>query len=476
VLFTTYTAPRIFQKSASIILVRHFLGVARIFQTPFLTTYIFFPGLRLAISICRILVSFAQIHGMVHFYLSPELASQQAPIHYILSVWASHTGTRVSFSPTPEGVLTIGASIGSTFRISGGFQPDDFRQAKLNPASMLIGDDGQPDILRTAFYLINTLQEYNDPQPDALGRFQYANSYQRRLGLARKNIVQECFDTISKAAGISPRREQTQFMLSHDIDLVNRAVIEDGFNALKKGRIDQFLAILTRVAMGRPDWLNIDQIVKLESLYDCRSVFFWIVNRGGLNADYTFHSPRMQHQFQAVTAGGSENGLHKSISDESLAQELQKYQHDAVSNRYHYLKFHLPQAYHDIEAAGLKLDASVGFAEEAGFRNNYGLPFNPYNFQTQKHFSFIEVPLHVMDRTYFQYKKFTPAEAEKDILGFFDQHRENCVLSVLWHNNFFTNYKFKGYLDLYKKILAYIRDNKFNTISQQEIINQYSIH
>jgi hypothetical protein len=288
--------------------------------------------------------------------------------------------------------------------------------------------------------------------------------------------VHRCFEVRSNAAGIPPRRDKSQFMLSHDIDLVHRAVIEDGFNVLKKGRIDQFLGILMRAAMARPDWLNIDQIVKLESLYDCRSVCFWIVNRGGLNADYTFHSPRMQRQFQAVVAGGSENGLHKSISEESLAQELKKYQRAAISNRYHYLKFHLPQAYHDIEAAGLKLDASVGFAEEAGFRNSYGLPFNPYNFQTQKAFSFVEAPLHVMDRTYFQYKKFTPAQAERDILGFFDQHRENCVLSVLWHNNFFTNYKFKGYLDLYKKILAYIRDNKLKTVSQQEIINQYSIH
>lgn len=413
---------------------------------------------------------------MVKFYLSPEITAHHAPITYILSLWGKHTGTAVTFAPTPEGALTIGTSADATFRISGGFQPDDFRQVALSPTGMLNGIDDQPDILRTAFYLLNTLQEYNDAQPDVLGRFQYINSYQHRLGVARENIVQRCFDAVSNAAGVAPRREKTQFMLSHDIDLVHRAVIEDGFNVLKKGRIDQFLAILMRVAMGRPDWLNIDQIVKLESLYDCRSVFFWIVNRGGLNADYAFHSPRMQRQFEAVTAGGSDNGLHKSISEESFEQELQKYGPGAISNRYHYLKFHLPQAYHDIEAAGLKLDASVGFAEEAGFRNSYGLPFNPYNFQNQKPFSFVEVPLHVMDRTYFQYKKFTPVAAEKDILGFFDQHRENCVLSVLWHNNFFTNYKFKGYLDLYKKILAYIRDNKLKTVSQQEIINQYSIH
>lgn len=413
---------------------------------------------------------------MVTFYLSPEIAAHQAPITYVLSVWSKHTRIPVAFFATPAGAITIGESANVPFYVSGGFQPEDFRDVTFSPEHMLVHANGKADVLRTAFYMLNTLQEYNDAQPDALGRFQYVNSYQRRLGIARENVVQRCFDALSTAVGVAPRKEKTHFMLSHDIDLVNRAVVEDGFNVLKKGRIDQFLAILMRVAMARPDWLNIDQIVKLESLYDCRSVFFWIVNRGGLNADYTFHAPRIQRQREAVTAGGSENGLHKSISDDTLTQELQKYGPGATSNRYHYLKFHLPQAYHDIEAAGLKLDASVGFAEEAGFRNNYGLPFNPYNFETQKPFSFIEVPLHVMDRTYYQYKKFTPAQAEQDILGFFDQHRENCVLSVLWHNNFFTNYKFKGYLDLYKKILAYIRDNKLKTVSQQEIINQYSIH
>jgi hypothetical protein len=80
-----------------------------------------------------------------------------------------------------------------------------------------------------------------------------------------------------------------------------------------------------------------------------------------------------------------------------------------------------------------------------------------------------------MDRTFFQYTKQTPEEAGDAIFEFFEKNSTNCVLSILWHNNFFTDYKFKGYLDLYKRILTYISDNNFRTISGREVIQQYAI-
>jgi hypothetical protein len=176
-----------------------------------------------------------------------------------------------------------------------------------------------------------------------------------------------------------------------------------------------------------------------------------------------------------VEIAGSENGLHKSISAETFKQEIAKFGATPLGNRYHYLKYNLPEGFESLEGTGLKLDASLGFAEEIGFRNSYGLPYNPYNFKTREPFNFVEAPLHVMDRTYFQYKKLSPADAWLDLLDFFERNRENCVLSILWHNNFFSNYKFKGYMELYKKILMYIVENQFKTLTQKEIIDQYSI-
>lgn len=416
---------------------------------------------------------------MIKFYIHKGLEKFQPEISYVLKIWSSNNGSVINFSNSPDDAITVGGEAqANVFKATQFHIPSDgpFFQDKC----LIEGKTGQPDYLATAFYMINSLQEYHDTDRDELNRFKFTNSYQHKFKNSKENIVQHCFDEMSKAFGFSPPKEKTRFFLTHDIDMVNGAILEDGFSVIKKGRIDHFLKMLFNVAISKPDWLNMDKIMKIESEYDCKSMFFWIVNKGKINrreknADYSFHSTTIKKQFNSVEQNGFENGIHKSISSEPFEHEFKKFGKQPFSNRYHYLKFNLPQAYHDIDESGLRIDASLGFAEEIGFRNSYGLPFNPYNFKIRKPFSFVEVPLHVMDRTYFQYKKYSVIEAEKDIFDFFERNKENCVLAILWHNNFFTNYKFKGYLRLYKKILSYIKDNNFSTITQQEIVKKYSI-
>ncbi|HTE29049.1 MAG TPA: hypothetical protein VK666_01655 [Chryseolinea sp.] len=415
---------------------------------------------------------------MIKFYIHPEAEKFRAEIAYTLNLWAKNQSTTIQFTPDADQAVTIGMGEDHTLKIlADHFRPSN-SDASLSDPNTKLTDIAHP--LSLVFYMINAIQEFDSPDHDELKRFKFKNSYQSKFGNAKENLVQRYFDQISKTVRVPLRHEKTSFFLSHDIDLVNGAIIEDGFAVLKQGRFDLFLKMLFNVAMRRPDWLNMDKIMKLESAYDCRSIFFWIVNKGKLNqresnADYSFRSDQIQRQFTNVGASHFENGIHKSLTQESFMDEFEKYGSQPFANRYHYLKFTVPEAFHDIEAAGLKLDASLGFAEEIGFRNSYGLPFNPYNFRQKKAFQFVEAPLHVMDRTYFQYKRFSPAAAENDIFDFFEKNKMNCVLSILWHNNFFTDYKFKGYLPLYKKILSFIRDSNFSTITASEIVNKYSI-
>ena len=161
--------------------------------------------------------------------------------------------------------------------------------------------------------------------------------------------------------------------------------------------------------MSKPDWLNMDQIMSLESEFNCTSTFFWLVKKGkeqGLkNSDYNFKSPRIKKIFHEVRNRGFENGIHKSISKDSFMSELEIFDETPIANRYHFLKFNLPSGYDAIEQAGLKIDTSLGFAENSGFRNNYGRPFNPFNVEERRPYSFIEVPLHVMDTALYQIQK-----------------------------------------------------------------------
>lgn len=406
-----------------------------------------------------------------------------AEIEYTLKIFSINKRINLIFSPSG---LRIGVSNESNIKLSKNFV-SNFTQQKfsfidnLAQSGFIEHPDGTPDYLSTAFYMLACLQEYDQTSNlDSLKRFKFSNSYQWHFKNAEQNIVQFCFDKLAETLAIRPIDEPTRFFLSHDIDSVYGSLLQDGFYAFKRGRLDILLKLIFNVALNKPDWLNIDQIINIESEYDFRSTFFWIVRKGKeqglINADYRFKSSTIQNNLKQVANRGFENGLHKSVSAATFEEELAAFTNKPVSNRYHYLKFNLPEGFNALEDSGLKMDASLGFAETMGFRNSYGLPCNPFNIKERRPYSFVEVPLHVMDRTFFQYNPLTPVKAKQTIIDFLEKNRKNCVLSILWHNNFFTNYKFNGYLGMYKGILTYIRENNFNTITQEELIKNYSIH
>lgn len=349
--------------------------------------------------------------------------------------------------------------------------------------NLLVKDDsGRIDYLSSVFYLINSLQEMGSNAIDEIGRFLFSKSYQQKFNCATDNIVQSYFDKmcteIPQLKAFKENSKKTRIFLSHDIDTVNGALLQDGYFALKKGRMDWLVSLLFRNIFISTDWLNIDKIMKIESEYDFKSTFFWLVNQGKVsgrlsNSDYDFKSKKIVDTVLLVEKNKWNNGLHKSISDESFQDELRKLKTKTVANRYHYLRFTPHEDYPKIESAGLKFDSSLGFPDAIGFRNSYGLPFQPFNINERRKYSFVECPLHVMDTTYHFYLKRPPSEMVKDVKLFFEKNSRNCVISVLFHNNYFSEYKFGEYFKSIKELLSYFYDMKFATISPEQIIKEY---
>jgi hypothetical protein len=221
-----------------------------------------------------------------------------------------------------------------------------------------------------------------------------------------------------------------------------------------------------------PHWKNIDKIVKIDSEYDLKSTFFWIAtkktgNNKVKNADYSISKEKK------LIPTLSSNGLHKSSLTTSFAEELKMLPFKTTLNRYHFLKLTLPSSLDEIELAGLKLDASLGFAERFGFRNSYGLPFSPYNISTQKPYNFVEVPLNVMDGTLHRYMKIPLKETASNIIYFVEKNSKDSIISILWHNTYFTDYKYSGYLQEYKKVLLFLNEAGVKSITPEEIIKEF---
>jgi hypothetical protein len=341
-------------------------------------------------------------------------------------------------------------------------------------------DSNSPDWLGTAFYMINSFQEYNynhdHELTDKYGRFRFDRSYQHKFDCNEKNLVQQYLDNF--CAEHLPFIEQpavkrkTKIFISHDIDTIHGSMIEDGLWALKRGRLDIILRLMMNEVLLKPDWKNIDKIVTINSTYDLVSTFFWLaVNKtaknGIKNADYKVE------KVKNIIDMSVNNGIHKSCYTTSFSEELKRLPFTTDINRYHYLRINLPHSYKELEEAKILFDSSLGFADRFGFRNSYGLPFRPFDIEKQTSFHFVETPLNIMDGTLKRYMGIPIHQTASRMIDFIEHNLTDTIISIVWHNTYFTNYKYSGYLQEYKKLLLYLHETKIEFITPKEIMDEY---
>lgn len=344
----------------------------------------------------------------------------------------------------------------------------------------IIDKNEKKDTIASIFYMVNCIQEINpkNNELDQFGRYKFESSYQSRFNLIEKNLVQQEIDAFCNEHNIKGTNKRSTFFISHDIDTLYGSLFQDGFWALKNMKINAILALIGFELMRRPHWRNIDKIIKIDSEYDVRSTFFWLVNKGKgtqdiMNADYNIR--KEQDLIKLVNQSGFTNGLHKSCSEMSINEELEKGNLTNNFNRYHFLNFQPHADWGKISESRIELDCSLGFAEHYGFRNSYGKAFQPFDLKNNKPYDFVEAPLNFMDGTFHKYMKIPANKIGSIIIDFFENNPNNCDFSLLWHNTYFTNYKYNSFIEEYKKVLAYIYENKIGYLTPYELIKQNSL-
>ena len=336
------------------------------------------------------------------------------------------------------------------------------------------------DSIATIFYMINCLQELNPNEEslDQFGRFKYEASFQAKFNSIEENLVQQEIDLFCKKHRLKGTIKRSAFFVSHDIDTIYGSFLQDGFWALKKLKIGVILNLIIWELSRKPHWKNIDKIIKIDSEYDIHSTFFWLVNKGKgayniKNADYNII--KEQKLLDLVEQSGLTSGLHKSCSEMSINQELKKGSFQTNYNRYHFLNFLPHKDWKKISESKLELDCSLGFAEHFGFRNSYGKAFQPFDIDKDEPYNFIEAPLNFMDGTFRKYMKIPTNAITNIIINFYEKNPTNCDFSLLWHNTYFSNYKYNSFLGEYKKILGYIYENKIECVTPNELIKENKI-
>lgn len=342
---------------------------------------------------------------------------------------------------------------------------------------------GDVDNLSTSFYLLACVQEWGGGRRDQYGRFPYEASLQKRFDVAGEDLVSTHYKDLlrrSEIPELDPARlpvRRSRVFLSHDIDSLAHSTTDQLKFAVKRMDLPALMRGVFAAVLRRNDKRDLDRIMRMEEEHDLRSTYFWLTEQdehdGIPHADYQLDDPRVATLQRVVRERGHEHGLHKSARDGRFADELGHLPAGTIANRYHFLRFRIPDSLREAESSGIRVDASLGFAATPGFRNNYGLPFRPWDPVARRPLNLLEVPLNVMDTTFIYYQRVGAAEARDRILAFLDRSREDRVISILFHNEYLTDGVFGPWLRLYRDLLLYLKEDGWTCIGPRGLVEGY---
>lgn len=335
------------------------------------------------------------------------------------------------------------------------------------------------DIVASAFYFLSGWNEYVSAQKDQYGRISYHQSMIHQLNLINIPVVNYYFDILHSAQLKLHQLEKKNIWgknnfgvaLTHDIDTCWSAWLEGSFSELKKKRFLSIPKLLLQRFARKDDWFNFRLISEIDKQYGDSSTFYFLPQKGKSgswkNADYNITSTSIQKEISKLKESGHEISVHGSFGTHTDAD---KFKNDierignkpVVGNRFHFLMFNAEKTVSVLEQCNIKYDTTLGFAEQPGFRRGTCYPFFLYNFEEDRISDVIEIPLIVMDTTlgHPKYLGLSQDEAFEKVKPLIDQViKFNGVLTLLWHNTYFSDYKYTGWKEVYVEILNYCKLN-----------------
>lgn len=363
------------------------------------------------------------------------------------------------------------------------------------------------DILKSSFYLLSGFQEYNCTEKDKYGRFPYAKSIQSTLGICNLPVVNYYFEQIIKGIEqfsftehfVVQRKKIFQnfgFMLTHDIDRVDAYNYYSVFYIFKQliglseAEYDKtttlrvFIVSLfyyVNIFSKKNSFWTFESMRKIETNNDFRSVFYVLRNEGKLDSRYSIKEKRISNLLDYLLADKCEIGIHGTMNSalqfesmkDALTELRQALNYEVVGCRQHYLQFHNPQTMLIQEQCKIQYDTTLCFAEHEGFRNSYCLPFKIYHFDEDRMIDVWEFPLNVMEVTLFGYRNMNYQEAQTSVLQLISEVKKfNGVFTLLWHNCFFDEFKYKGITAFYETLISAIRKENPLGITGKELLSK----
>ncbi|MCD6385477.1 polysaccharide deacetylase family protein [Candidatus Sumerlaeota bacterium] len=319
------------------------------------------------------------------------------------------------------------------------------------------------DIFSAMFYVLTRVEEYNEVATDEHGRFPVEASWQYQAGLLHYPCTDLWVLLLAKVLNaightgykMALCNDDTIVNLTFDVDIIKyynvRRILgspfigllrERGLNGVFQYTRDALLYLLKR----RPDpYWGFPIIKKFQQELAADITFFVISQKKTEWEDYNlFENPELQNALLSVINEQDDLALHCSyqcLDDvENFAKEKEKlegiFQRSIYGVRHHYLRLKVPGSWTATAEAGLKYDATLGFAKCEGFRAGTAFPYVPFDLIAKKEIPLIEIPLVVMDVSLRHYRQMSPIRAGQVLAELLKMATQvNGMLSILWHTS-----------------------------------------
>lgn len=350
------------------------------------------------------------------------------------------------------------------------------------------------DIIASCFYFLSGWNEYVSQSRDTYGRIAYADSIISDLNILKIPVVNYYFDILFEALqNVSQTERKTSWsadsfpvFLTHDIDRISTGWKDGVKKAIKKFNPWKLIEILFMKMLGEDLFFTFKKIMRIEERLNVPSTYFFlrrIMDSGPIsNADYSHSSRRIKRVLRSLIKSNKEIGVHGSYGAQREVQHLKDdinaFDSCEISgNRFHYLMFDPDQSVSVLEKAGIRYDSSLGFAEEAGFRRATCFPFYLFDFQQMKSSNVLEIPLIAMDTTLIeeQYLNLDSGSVLLYLAPVIEEVKKfGGVFTLLWHNNYFNNFLYPGWDELYSDIIEYCRKSNSSFHTGKELLKKCS--
>jgi hypothetical protein len=353
-----------------------------------------------------------------------------------------------------------------------------YGSSKFEPSSDRIYIDS--DIFAACFFMLTRWEEVLDQDKDLHGRAKAANSIAFKWDFLHRPVVDEYVDLLwncLRHLGYEGDRKtgEFEFVHTHDVDEIEKwkgtgtlartiagDVVKRKSVRLASENIKQQKSVKKGVANDPYD--TFDELMDLSEKHGVASHFFFL-QKGASPYDngYDWSHPLVRKSIKRIKEREHNIGLHPSyntVNDHDLFRK-EKDELEAMTNlsirtgRQHFLRFDTPETWQMWEDQGMQWDSTMYYSEKAGFRCGTCRDYPVFNVLSRSELKLVELPLTVMDSTYFNQIENGKTDAAFDeILGFLNtvkKHQGKFVL--LWHTNYLNLNIYNDHKQLYLQLL-----------------------